>query len=193
MQVSDLKKLLFSTCEKFFGTTNMIWVGETSNSPPLPLVTLRADTLNKATFPFDVGFNEDGQFIEFYNADIMLEVKGYTQGYVGETKEGWIQSAENTALNDLQQFADYVASADITKQLDTIHVHLTQEGPVRDTSIAKSGSRQEYSAMVEYRVDFILDSIDAGMLDKNTLIKSAPDLEETGYFETVNEIEGELE
>lgn len=192
MQVTDLKKLLFSTCQKFFGTTNMIWVGETSGSPSLPLVTLRADSLNKATFPFDVGFDEDGQFIEFYNADIMFEVKGYTQGYVGDKKEGWIQSAENTVLNDLRQFADYIASADITKQLDTVNVHMIQEGPVRDTSIAKSGSRQEYSAMVEYKVDFVLDSRDAGKLEKNTLTKSAPDIEDTGYFETVNEIEGEI-
>lgn len=193
MEVSDLKKLLFTTFQKFFGTTNMIWVGETSGSPSLPLVTLRADSLNKATFPFDVGFNEDGQFIEFYNADIMLEVKGYTQGYVGEKKEGWIQSAENTAVNDLQQFADYIASADIAKQLDKVNVQMIQEGPVRDTSMVKSGSRNEYSAMVEYKVNFILDSMDASKYSKNTLIKSAPELEDTGYFETVNEIEGELE
>ena len=199
MDVKGLKEFLFSVFEKFFGNTNMIWVGEVSESPPLPLVTLRTDTLNKATFPFDDGFNEDGQFIEYYNADIMCEVKAYTQGQVGNVEEGMIHSAENTAMSDMQRFADYIASAGMMKLLDSFKVQMIQEGPVRDTSIVKSGSRYEYSAMVEYRVHFILEQSGEyaiAQMSENSLIRNAEPEgknEETGYFETVNEIEGELQ
>lgn len=198
MDVSGLKKLLFSTCEKFFGSTNIIWVKEVSESPPLPLIALRTDTLNKATFPFDEVFDEDGQFIEYYNADIMFEVKAYSQGYVGEEGYEAIHTAENTLINDLQQFADYIASQGITEELGKVDVIMTQEGPVRDTTIVKSGSRYEYSAMVEYKVNFILEATDryaVSKVDKNTLLKESPAGigEETGYFDTVDEIEDELQ
>lgn len=198
MDVNGLKTLLQSICTTFFNGTNIKWVGEGSETPPLPLITLRLDTLNKATFPFDEVFEEDGQFIEYYNADIMLEVKAYSKGYVGDAKEGVIQSAENTAMNDLQQFADYIASLGMVEQLGKDDVSMVQEGPVRDTSIVKSGSRYEYSAMVEYKVNFILESsgkYGVSPTEKNTLIRtvSAGMNEETGYFETVNQIEGELQ
>ena len=193
MDVNSLKEYLLSTCETFFGGTNIKWTGEGSESPPLPLVTLRIGTLNKATFPFDEGFNEDGQFIEYYNADTMLEVKGYTKGSVGNVEEGMIRSADNTAMNDLQQFAAYIVSQKVVDQLKKENISMTQEGPVRDTTISISGSRHEYSAMVEFRVNFILDSIDATTLSENTLIKTPPELEDIGYFETVSNIEGETE
>ena len=191
MNITDLKELIHTISESFFNGTTIKWVGEGSETPPLPLITLRLDTVNKASFPFDEGFNEDGQFIEYYNADVMLEVKAYSKGYVGNVEEGVIQSAENTVVNDMQQFADFIASQSIMKQLDKLNVQMLQEGPVRDTSIAKSGSRYEYSAMVEYKVGFILDSTDSSEFSKNTLVKGTPTLEEIGYFETVNEIEGE--
>lgn len=202
MDVNGLKALFFSICENFFNGTNIMWVGEGSETPPLPLITLRTDTLNKATFPFDEGFNEDGQFIEYYNADIMLEVKAYSKGYVGNVEEGVIQTAENTAMNDMQQFADYIASQGMIEQLGKYKVNMIQEGPVRDTSVVKSGSRYEYSAMVEYKVNFILEtsgvyavSSQSSQIEKNTLIKTIPEgiQEELGYFETVNEIEGKLQ
>lgn len=198
MDVNALKKLLFSTCNTFFNGTNIIWIGEVSEMPPLPLITLRTNTLNKATFPFDTGFNEDGQFVEYYNADIMFEVKAYSKGYVGSVEEGVIQSAENTAMNDMQQFADYMASFGIIEQLGNDNVSMIQEGPVRDTTVVKSGSRSEYSAMVEYKVHFILESsgrYSASQIDKNTLIHTVSEgiEEETGYFETVNHIEDKFE
>ena len=193
MDINGLKEFLYGTFQRFFGTTNMAWVGENSETPPLPLVTLRIDSLNKATFPFDEGFNEDGQFIEYYNADTMLEVKAYSQGYVGNEEDGVIQSAENTVMNEMQQFANYIASHGIMKQLNEVNVQMTQEGPVRDTSLVKSGSRYEYSAMVEYRVHFILDTSGeyaVTQIEKNTMTKTSPQGmgEETGYFETVNNI-----
>ena len=199
MDTKGLKEFLQSVSEMFFGETNMAWVGETSESPPLPLVTLRLDTVSKATFPFDDGFNEDGQFIEYYNAEIMFEVKAYSKGYVGSVEEGFIRSPENTSMNDLQQFADYMASKGVTELLSEKNVQIIQEGPVRDTTVAKSGSRHEYSAMVEYRVGFVLESVgEFGVpdnIEKNTLLKSLPQGagEETGYFDTVSQIEGVLE
>lgn len=199
MDISKLKESLQSVSEMFFGETNMAWVGETSESPPMPLITLRLDTVNKATFPFEDGFNEDGQFIEYYNADIMFEVKAYSKGYVESVKEGVITSPENTSMNDLQQFADFMASKGVTELLSKKNVQIVQEGPVRDTTVAKSGSRHEYSAMVEYRVSFILETVgEFGLpanIGKNTLLKSLPQGagEETGYFETVSNIEGVLE
>lgn len=194
MDVKELKELLFSTCENFFGSTNIRWAGEASEAPPLPLVTLRTDSLNKATFPFDEKFNEEGQFVEYYNADIMFEVKGYSKGYVGNVEDYVIKSAENTAINDLQQFADYITSIEMIEQLRKFNVSMTQEGPVRDTSVVKSGSRYEYSAMVEYKINFILDSVDSSRLSENTLTDKIPEGMDVdiGYFETVNNIEGEL-
>ena len=204
MDLNGLKEQLFTICESFFSGTNIIWVGEVSESPPLPMITLRTDSLNKATFPFDEGFNEDGQLIEYYNADIMLEVKAYSDGYVGNDENAVIQSAENTTINDMQQFADYIASQGMIEQLDKDNVSMVQEGPVRDTSVVKSGSRYEYSAMVEYKVNFVLESsgtfavVSSTPLEKNTLIKSMSEEqqqamnEEVGYFETVNKIEDEF-
>ena len=193
MDVNGLKEFLYETSKKFFASTNMAWVGENSESPPLPLVTLRIDSINKATFPFDEEVNEDSKFIEYYNADTMFEVKAYSKGYVGNEEDGVIQSAENTVMNEMQQFANYIASHGILKQLNEANVQMTQEGPVRDTSVVTSGSRYEYSAMVEYRVHFILEtSGEYGIsnIEKNTMTKTPPQGmgEETGYFETVNNI-----
>ena len=48
--------------------------------------------------------------------------------------------------------------------------------------------------MVEYRVHFVLDSTDSSNFAKNTLTDTVPDGKDidTGYFETVSEIEGEI-
>lgn len=199
MDVKGLRDLLISVCERFFYGTPVVWAGEGSESPALPFVTLRTDTLNKATFPFDDGFNEDEEYVEYYNADIMFEVKAYTRGQVGNVEFGVIQTADNTAINDLQQFADYILSQRMIEQLAMDNVQMSQEGPVRDTSIVKSGSKYEYSAMVEYKVNFVLESTGvyaaSPVIEENSLIQTTPvgiD-EETGYFDTVNKIEGETQ
>lgn len=200
MDATALKEMLFSVCEDFFSNANLIWAGEVSESPPMPLVTLRVDSMNKAIFPFDEGYNDDGQLVEYYNADLTFEVKGYTQGYIPNPEEGIIQSAENTAMNDIQQFANYLASEGMTIKLSDQNVSMTQIGPVRDTSVVKSGSRYEYSAMVEYKVDFVLEvsgyyAVTQGVNTLNgtdTGIKEEL-IEDTGYFETVSHIEDTIE
>lgn len=199
MDATAIKEILFTVCEDFFQNTNLIWAGEVSESPPLPLVTLRVDSMNTANFPFEEGYDKDGQYMEYYNADLVLEVQGFTQGYVSNQNDGIIQSAENTAMNDIRQFANYIASEGMIIRLASENISMTQIGPVRDTSIVKSGSRYEYSAMVEYKVDFILETTGFYAISQqgvNTLnvtgIKEELK-EDTGYFETVNYIEDTIE
>ena len=103
-------------------------------------------------------------------------------------------------MNDIRQFANYIASEGMTIKLANANVCMTQMGPVRDTSIVKSGSRFEYSAVVEYKVDFVLEttgfySVTQAVNTLNGISKAVKDdlIKDTGYFETVNHIEDTLE
>lgn len=197
MRISEVKDILTDVVQDFFYTATVVWANEVSEKPPLPLITLRTGLIKKAKYPKDNYQGKDG-YIEEYDAVMKLEVKGYTTGLVEPSDErNMIQTAENSALEDMMQFDDYMTSTGLTDVLSAKDISIDRIGDVNDTTIQTATSRAEYSAMVEYDISFTLTTHGRYGItesERNSMIKTNNEslLEETGYFESVN-IEGTTE
>lgn len=156
MNLNEVKEYIYDLAKKYFVGATVVWDGEYAEKPPVPYLHLRMDSLSTSEYPSDTYEDEMGLYTEAYQAEFMLEAKLYTKGATDE-EEGYLKSSTNTALSDIQLFANYMKSSKVLDRDAEMNVCFEQEGPVRDTSIVLNNNKREFSAMLEYHVYFVME------------------------------------
>ena len=153
MTVGELRETIRQVVKRYFVGATVKWIDENNIKPTGPLVTLQLRNIQRELFSIDE--NRQGRAVKLWHTRAMLDVNLYTPGAVGNAQPGIRPKAENTALNDMQDFINYMDSDYVYGILGPLDVTILPEGIAQDVSELVDNSKYEYSAMQEFTVDFI--------------------------------------
>lgn len=152
MTIGELREALREIVKQYFSGAAVKWTNENDLKPTGPLVTLRLGNVHRELFA--IHENREGHPVKLYHSRAMLEVNLYTPGGTGKLKPGIRTKAVNTALNDMQDFLNYMDSDAVSGKLGRFDITVLPEGPAQDVSALVDGLQYEYRAMQEFTVDF---------------------------------------
>lgn len=152
MTIGELREVIHEVVKRYFTGASVKWMNENTTKPTGPLVTLQLGNVRRELF--SIMDNRQGRPVKLYHSRAMLDVNLYTPGGVGKAKPGIRPRAENTALNDLQDFVDYMDSDYAMGLLDAADVTVLPEGPTMDVSELIDSAQYEYRAMQQFTVEF---------------------------------------
>ena len=153
MTVGELRETIRQVVKRYFVGASVKWIDENNIKPTGPLVTLQLQNIQRELFSIDE--NRQGRAVKLWHTHAMLDVNLYTPGAVGNAQPGIRPKAENTALNDMQDFINYMDSDYVYGILGPLDVTILPEGMAQDVSELVDNSKYEYRAMQEFTVDFI--------------------------------------
>lgn len=153
MTIGELRKVLQNVVKRYFTGASVKWINKNNTKPVGPLVTLQLGNVRRELF--SILENRQGRAVKLYHSRAMLDVNLYTPGRIGKAQSGMVSRAENTALNDLQDFVSYMDSDFTAALLDAADVTVLPEGPAMDVSELIDSVEYEYRAMQQFTVDFI--------------------------------------
>ena len=153
MTVGELRETIRQVVKRYLVGASVKWIDENNIKPVGPLVTLQLRNIQRELFSIDE--NRQGRAVKLWHTRAMLDVNLYTPGAVGNAQPGIRPKAENTALNDMQDFINYIDSDYVYGILGPLDVTILPEGMAQDVSELVDNSKYEYRAMQEFTVDFI--------------------------------------
>lgn len=149
MDLNGVKDELYALAARFFGGATVLWEEQTGTRPPLPYLTLKCGSVDRAAF--EVGDSDGGVG---YQSSTILEANLYTRGKRAGGGEGESGSWADTAPSDLAEFANYMESDRVADVLAGKGISIALMPPIRDVSYLENGAGYRYRAMAEFSVSF---------------------------------------
>lgn len=152
MNANELRKLLRDIVLMYFAGANVIWSEGRNTQPKKPYITLKMASAGRDIhYTYD---NENGNPCGFIGSKARLEVNLFTNGLI-KLRPGATYVYINTAVGDLEDFCNFVASDKVTDICDEHNITIMQSGDVMDVTALLDGVEHEYRAMVEFEVDYV--------------------------------------
>lgn len=137
-----------------------------------PLVTLTTVSLNRPLHPPQKII--DGTIVSYYPTRMALQIDLYTKGAPVEQRPGFIAPAENTALSDLIEFANFAASEYAVNWCHQHDVSIVLSGAARDTSELINDANYQFRATMELTMNFTQKAVGyTAMLDPSSIRHSS--------------------
>lgn len=152
MTIGELRYVLHDVVKRYFVGASVKWINENNTKPAGPLVTLQLGNVHRELF--SIMENRQGRLVKLYHSRAMLDVNLYTPGGTVKVQPGMRPKAENTAVNDMQDFVSYMDSDYAMGLLDAADVAVLPEGPTMDVSSLIDNVKYEYRAMQQFTVEF---------------------------------------
>ena len=151
MTTQELKQILYTLAKSYFAGADVVWAMQGQVSPTNPVVLLTM--LPVVRKPRPIRRNVNGVVVDAYPSKTTLQVDLYTQGAAPEQAPGIKQRYENTAVNDINSFVNFLGSVAIDHfcQINDISI---EAGAVQDLTQLDNGISWEFRAMVELAVGF---------------------------------------
>ncbi len=150
LTLNQLKQAVFSHFAAYWGSAAVVWGASDKVKPLAPLIVLRLGTVTRATQPITQMVN--GIVFSAYPSEVPLQIDLFTKGNTVSTPEG--AYAENTAVNDLLAFVNYLDSTATIEWSNQNNVGVSLMGGVQDLSEVINDTRWQYRAMAEIRLTF---------------------------------------
>lgn len=146
MRVSEAKELFRSLAKEYFGGATVTFTKQSRVAKPnLSLVTLTPGNV-KRTRDYVNTYVED-QPIGYYGSRFSITVDLYTHGLPVEHPEtGEIAAYENTAVDDMLSFADFLGSEYVNQWCQRNDVSILLDGEVQDLTGLVNDTTYEYRA-----------------------------------------------
>lgn len=176
MTLNELQEHLLDLAERYFSGATVIWAQEKAVKPTPALVTLRTGNVSRPLQPITEVI--DGVPCGYYPSRVLLEVNLFTKGRAYRLKDGKTAAQENTAVNDLLDFVNFVNSPVVTDWCYTHNITINPNGDVMDATAAINDTRWEYRAMIEFAVDFIEFAVGAAGILAESSVKNGINPEE---------------
>jgi hypothetical protein len=148
---SELKRKLHDLVRAYFGGADIEWGKVKSVNPMEPLITLTMGSIVRTYQPITQVVN--GVPINCYPSKTTLQVDLYTKGAKTTNESGVTRAYENTAVNDLTDFLNFINSAyvDDWTGLNDISILANQ---VHDLTELINDTTWDYRAMAELEIGF---------------------------------------
>jgi hypothetical protein len=198
VDITTLKAKLYEITAQYFQGANVVW-GRTKKVKPRPaLVILSTGPVNRPLQPIMEAI--DGVPCGFYPSTVTWDVNLFTNGKPVPAGQAMTVPYDNTVVNDLLDFVNYINSPYVTDWCTNNDISIMDSGEIRDLTELINDTSWSYRGLVVFNVDFTQAAIGAaGILTEDGIWEptasggGSPELaaEATGYFESVEIKEGE--
>ena len=153
MNLRELKENLYDITRTYFGNMpddGVVWADGNTAKPTLPFVMLKTGPLTPSGNSIQ-GPNDT----RLYVMKTVWEVDLYTPGAERGGEDGDAPARENTAVNDLLDFVNFLRSDYATDLAESLNITISLMGSVTDVTALLNEIGQEFRAMAEFQVTFI--------------------------------------
>lgn len=180
MNVREARQLMYDLLSLYFKGASVMY-GSQSNTvkPSAPLVTLSTVSVNRPANPPTA--TVDGYPVSYYPTAMVLQIDLYTKGAPVEVAPGQSVPMENTALNDMMEFANFLGSAYIVNwcHLNDVSLYVTED--VRDTTALINNASFQFRSTLELTLSFTQKAVGyTGILDAGSIKHTTPEGEAEG-------------
>ena len=151
MTQNELKQKLYDLVSEYFGSATVMWGKVRVVNPAVPQIVLTMGAVIRHYAPITRWAN--GVLVNGYPSNTKLQVDLYTKGAPIQTSPGVTAAYENTAVNDLTDFVNYLDSANIDEWSERHDVSILCR-QVMDLTELINGTTWDYRAMVELEIGF---------------------------------------
>lgn len=144
MRLHQAKELFRSLTAKYFAGAEVTFSRQSRVAKPqIPLVSITAGNVNR---PLDaVLIDADGESIGHYLSRVSFQIDLFTHGApVADPDTGAIVAHENTAVDDMLSFADFLNSQFVIDWCHQHDVSLSLDGDVQDLTGLVNDNNYEY-------------------------------------------------
>lgn len=173
MNAGNARSLMYELLDVFYSGASVKRSRQpnTVKSTP-PLVTLTTVSTKRPLHPPQKII--DGTVVGYYPTRMILQIDLYTKGAAVERRAGFIAPAENTALSDLIEFANFAASDYAVNWCHRHDVSITLTGEAHDTSELIGDSGYQFRATMELAMNFTQKAVGyTAMLDPASIKHSS--------------------
>ena len=156
MTQNELKDRLNSLVREYFGGAAVSWGKVKSVSPNVPQVVLNMGPVNRHYLPI-IG-HVSGVLTNGYPSKTTLQVDLYTKGAATSADPGVMAAYENTAVNDLTDFLNFIGSAYVDEWGDLHDISILCK-QVNDLTELINDTTWDYRAMVELEIGFTQSAV----------------------------------
>lgn len=168
MILNELKEHLYDIVAGYFVGATVVWVREKVVKPAPNFVTLSIGNVSRPVRPVTEFI--DGVPCGCYPSKARFEVNLYTKGDGFSMPGKRIVAAQNTAVNDMLDFVNYINSAFVTNICHELDIDISMNGTVNDVSDYINDVRWQYRAMVEFDIGFTQTAVGAaGILSESSI------------------------
>ena len=173
MDVKEARSLIYELLGVFYSKASVKHSKQpnTVKSKP-PLVTLTTISVKRPLNPPQKVI--DGIMVSYYPTRMALQIDLCTKGAPVEQRPGFIVPAENTALSDLLEFANFVASDYAVNWCHQHDVSIVLTGEAHDTSELINDASYQFRATMELAMNFTQKAVGyTAMLDPSSIKHSS--------------------
>lgn len=169
MNTREARELVYELMALFFSGADVLHSKQSHTvKPETPLITLTTISTKRPQNPPTVII--DGVPVNYCPTTLILQADLYTKGAPVEIMPGYTVPMENTALNDLTMFCNFVGSEYVANWSQEHDVALAVSGQVMDTTAPINGAGYEFRATVELTLGFTEQAVGyTGILNPSSI------------------------
>lgn len=156
MTLNELKQKLKGLIREYFGGAELSWGKVRGVSPNVPQVVLNMGAVTRHYQP--VTRQVSGVLINSYPSKTTLQVDLYTRGAETNSEPNVTAAYENTAVNDLAEFLNFINSAYVDDWCEIHDVSILCR-QVNDLTELINDTSWGYRAMVELEIGFTQNAV----------------------------------
>jgi len=159
MTQRELKQKLYELVSSYFGGAVVLWGKAGAVNPCSPLVVLNMGDIIRPYQP--ITRIVKGVPVNSYPSQTTVQIDLYTKGGELTDADGVTAAKENTAVDDLTDFVNFLNSVDVDHWSE-IHDVSIMANHVSDLTELINDAAREYRAMVELEVGFTQHAVGYG-------------------------------
>lgn len=154
MKASKAKELFRQLTESYFTGSTVIFANQSRIAKPqIPLVTILPGNVHRPQAANHV-VNSDGVLIGYYLSRMTMTVDLFTNGEAIEDDSGNTAAYENTAMDEMLAFADFLNSPVCVSWCHENDVSILIESDAQDLTGIVNDNNYEYRARLEVMYSF---------------------------------------
>lgn len=153
MNTSETKKYMRDLVAVYYGDGHVFLAGQKAPRPVTPYITVKYGKSNRKRSRITLYDEKDQCQKNYWQRRIEMEINLYTQGK-NVAPEGYDEQYENTAVDDLEDFVNFLYSDEIIDRTTKQNVVVSHSSEVTDLSSLQNESTYRYRAIVRLTVDF---------------------------------------
>lgn len=154
MTFSEARVNIKNIVKKYFAAANVGYSKRSSSvTPQGPFVRITTGTPVRDLFPVERMAND--RLVKYYQTRLPVQIDLFTNGEEGEPDENGFVQMEDTAVDDLTDFLDYLESHYVQHWCDRINASFTVNGDVQPLTGLVTDTDYQFRAMVELTFCFV--------------------------------------
>lgn len=148
MTVREAKRHIENITKKYFTGAEVGFSGQSANvKRTSPYVCITPGSPTRDQFPVQRMVND--RMVSYYQTRLPLQIDLYTNGAEGSPGADGFVTMEDTAVDDLTDFVDYLESMYVIHWCDRINASIIVNGPVQHLTGLVTDTDYQFRAMVE--------------------------------------------